>query len=184
MKSLVTRDFLYEVTCIGGDYSNPIDFCDRKRRASVEIPKVDVNDAQNICKRTHCNVSPNGPTSSTSASQVMRMASLPHHSTCLTGPSAPTDVESNSARFRWKSVETTQSMPDIVNRPSDFPLGDGAICVNGPRDKRWSIASRLSTERTLDSTESRTSTWRDIVRSGGMRVQTAGGSERSTYQLG
>lgn|SRR6266850_1273344 len=136
---------------------------------------------RNTYERTHCNVSPNGPTSSTSASQVTRMASLPHHSTCLTGPSAPTDVESNSARFRWKSVETTQSMPDNVNRASDFPLGDGAMCVNGPRDKRWSTASRLSTERTLASTESRTSTWREMVKSGGMRAQTAGGSERSTY---
>src|SRR5712671_3995431 len=134
-------------------------------------------------KRTHCNVSPNGPTNNTSASQVTRMASLPHHSTCSTGPTAPTDVESNSARFRWKSVETTQSIPDVVNKASDFPLGDGAMWVNGPRDRRWSTASRLSTERTLSPTDSRTSTWRDIVRSGGMRVQTVGGSERPTYPV-
>ena len=132
---------------------------------------------------SHCSVSPKGPTKTARPSQVTRMASFPHHSTWWTERPAPTTLSvSNSAILRWKSVETTHSVPENVRRARDFPLGDGEIWVKGPRDKRWSTHSRLSTVRIVASTERRTSTCREIFRSGGITVHARGGSERPAGQ--
>jgi hypothetical protein len=128
---------------------------------------------------TYCRVSPNGPTRTANDSHVTRIASLPHHSTCRTCPSAPTTlVVSNSAILRWKSVDTTQSIPENVRSANDLPLGEGDTCVKGPRDKRWSTLSRLSTAKIVDSTESKTSTCLEILRSGGITAHACGGSVR------
>ena len=125
-------------------------------------------------------MSPNGPTRTTNEFHVKRIASLPHHSTWQTGPSAPaTSFVSNSAMLRWKSVETTHKVPVKVNKASDFPFGDGDTCVKGPRDRRWSTLSKLSTLYIVASTDISTSTWRDIFKSGGMTAQEWGASLRA-----
>ena len=133
---------------------------------------------------THCNVSPKGPTNTARPRHVTRTASFPHHSTWSTSPDAPaTPVVSNSAKLRWKSVDTTQRSPENVRSASDLPFGEGDMCVKGPRDMRWSRFSRLSTLYIVDSTESRTSTCREMVWSGGMTVQDCGGWDKPASQL-
>ena len=131
-------------------------------------------------EKTHWRVSPNGPTRTTNESHVTRIASLPHHSTWQTGPSAPaTSFVSNSAMLRWKSVETTHKVPVKVKSASDFPFGDGDTCVKGPRERRWSTLSRLSTLYIVASTDRSTSTWRDMFKSGGMTAHEWGTSLRA-----
>ena len=178
---VLTRNFLNEVTNVGTDDSNSIEFGNGKGRARIKISKqqnMGMNEGAEM-DWTYWRVSPKGPTNSARESQITTTASLPHHSTCLAGPSAPiTEEVSKSAISRWKSVDTTQRLRLKVISARDLPLGEGDTWVNGPRDTRWSTLSRLSTAWIVASTDSRTSTWRDIFKSGGMIAHACGGSCR------
>ena len=76
-----TRNLLDKITDVRAQYSNTVYFCDSKGSSGVEVSGFDQRPVKFLSCCTHCSVSPNGPTSTASESQVTRIASLPHHST-------------------------------------------------------------------------------------------------------
>lgn len=178
----LTWNLLDEVWRFLTNDANTVHLSDSYRSTRVEISdRVDHKylSLQEVMP-TYCSVSPKGPTKIAKESHVTRIASLPHHSIWRTGPvAAGTFVVSNSAMLRWKSFETTHSAPLNVNSARDLPFGEGEMWVKGPRESRWSTVSKLSTVWIVVSTESRTSTWRDMFKSGGMTAQDCGGSLKS-----
>jgi hypothetical protein len=41
-KVSITWNFLYKVTCVGGDHSDSVNLCDCKGRASIEVSRSDI----------------------------------------------------------------------------------------------------------------------------------------------
>ena len=131
-------DFLDKIASVGREDTDAVEFRDEEGWGCVEVSRASLSLLCIGAKEVMANrkTSPNGPTSNTKLSQPTTSASLAHHARRCGGPSAPACDVSYSARLRWKSAETTQSVPVAVSRPSDLPFGEGQMWVNGPRSRR------------------------------------------------
>lgn len=106
----------------------------------------------------------------------------PHHAAesgmPVTSLPSATSVKDTSERLREKSADTTQRDPAAVSSARKRPLGEGRICVNGPRDIRWSMWSRASRVTMVVPVDMRISVWPLEDCSGGMTAQEEGGPDK------
>lgn len=59
-----------------------------------------------------------------------------------------------------------------------MPFGAGAMCEKGPRERSWSVQASVSSVWIVWLTERRSSTCREEVRSGGIKLHVYGGCVR------